>query len=125
MKPWLLLLGSILVVGALTYLVFRWLGKFPSLRLLVTFIPILVTVALILWTWIVYPHSRYGDDWAVIPAVITGGIVPSWHMFLLWTRRHGNPQSTFAIYLLYGLVHGAFFFYVWFLCLHYISKDSL
>jgi hypothetical protein len=81
--------------------------------------PLIFTGVLFLWTWIVSPYSEYGDNWAVIPAVVLFFAVIGWHVALIITQEQ---KSILAVY---AVLHVGLLFYPWIYCLTSISKDSL
>ena len=81
--------------------------------------PLAVTVSLILWTVLVSPHSKYGDMWAIGPALLTLPLVIASHVYLAYKARWSHRV------LLYGVAHCALFAAIWITCLMVISKDSL
>ncbi len=81
--------------------------------------PVGLTILLIVWTIVVSPYSKYGDNWAVYPAVFILPAVLIWHAILIYI---GKPRSFFIVY---GLVHSAVLFIAWMYCLMKITKDSL
>ncbi len=81
--------------------------------------PIGLTVLLIIWTIVVSPYSRYGDNWAVYPAVLVLPVALIWHVALVFLEK---PRYVFV---LYGFVHLAILFAIWMYCLMKISKDVL
>ena len=81
--------------------------------------PVGFTVLLILWTALVSPYSKYGDNWAIYPAVGVLPLVLFWHVYLVISQ---HPRSTFFTY---GLVHMGILFVIWIICLMKISKDAL
>ena len=86
---------------------------------LIQYVPVILTVTLILWTIAVSPHSKYGDNWAIYPAVFILPIVIFWHVGLIIAYR---PRIHF---FLYGLLHTLILFVIWMICIMRISKDSL
>ena len=86
---------------------------------LIRLAPLGFTVLLILWTAIVSPYSKYGDSWAIYPAVGVLPLVLCWHIYLVISQY---PRSTF---ITYGLVHVGILFVIWIMCLMKISKDAL
>ena len=84
--------------------------------------PLVLTLAMLLWTACVYKYSTYGDDWAILPVVAIAPVIFFWHIGLLWIRR---KSIHFVNLLLYFLLHASVFSFLWFLCLHWISKDSI
>ena len=88
-------------------------------RAIIQYTPVALTVALVLWTILVSPYSKYGDNWAIYPALLVFPLVVLWHIGLLILSR---PKMFLFIY---GLLHVLILFYVWLLCMMKISKDSL
>ena len=86
---------------------------------LVAYSPLGVTALLVLWTVFVSPHSRYGDSWAIDPALVALPLVVGLHVLLAYKSRWRSHFIT------YGIVHCAILFPIWFWCLTMISKDSL
>jgi hypothetical protein len=81
--------------------------------------PLIFTGVLFLWTWVVSPYSEYGDNWAVVPAIILFIAVIGWHVGLIITQRQKFLLAAYAV------AHVALLFYPWIYCLMRISKDSL
>jgi peptidoglycan/LPS O-acetylase OafA/YrhL len=81
--------------------------------------PLGVTALLVLWTMLVSPHSKYGDSWAIGPALFALPLVVGLHVLLAYKAQRRNS------FVAYGLVHCALFFVIWIYCLMAISKDSL
>jgi uncharacterized membrane protein YcjF (UPF0283 family) len=104
-----------------------WDERLPALsrnqasmnKLLLYTMPLILTVALFLWTWIVSPYSKYGDNWAVLPAVLFFVAIIVWHVGLIITQQER------LVLLAYGVAHVAILFEPWIYCLMRISKDSL
>jgi hypothetical protein len=86
---------------------------------LVSLSPLGVTALLVVWTILVSPHSKYGDSWAIDPALIALPLVIGLHVLVAYQARW---RSSF---IAYGLLHCAVFFVIWIYCLMMISKDSL
>jgi hypothetical protein len=84
-----------------------------------TYYPLAGTALLVLWTCLVAPHSQYGDNWAILPAIATLPLVIGLHLAVAYRARWS--WSAVA----YGLIHCALFFVIWIYCLMAISKDSL
>lgn len=80
--------------------------------------PVGLTILLIIWTILVSPYSKYGDNWAIYPAVIVLPFAVIWHVYLIFTQQ---PRSGF---ILYAIGHIALLFFIWIYCLMKISKDS-
>ena len=81
--------------------------------------PLLCTLFLVVWTMVVSPYSRYGDNWAVYPALAVLPIVIIWHIVLVVLEKSKGA------FIAYGLVHTAILFAVLMYCLMKITKDSL
>ncbi len=81
--------------------------------------PVTCTLLLVLWTASVYRFSKYGDDWAIWPAILALPICILAHLCLIVLRK---PRLTYCIY---AIVHALIFLPVWFVSLMLISKDSL
>jgi hypothetical protein len=82
--------------------------------------PASVSIALMAWTLAVSPYSAYGDNWAVVPAVLALPAALLWHLVLVALsrgRRWAAASATVAHLLL--LVP------LWVWCLMVISKDGL
>ena len=78
-----------------------------------------LTVFLIAWTAIVYPHSEYGDNWAILPAVAVLPSVVVAHIYAIL-----NVQTK-LVAVLCGVIYVLALFPIWVVCLMLISKDSL
>ena len=85
----------------------------------VRFGPVGLTVFLILWTIIVSPYSKYGDNWAIYPALPILPIVVIWHLVLFFIEKEKK------VVILYGFIHISILIVIWLYCLMKISKDSL
>ncbi len=81
--------------------------------------PLILSGFLILWTLLVSPHSKYGDNWAIMPALAIYPAVIILHVILFFKRPSKGAM------IAYGLAHCAVLFFVWLWCLMSISKDSL
>jgi len=81
--------------------------------------PVLLSVSLICWTLFVSPHTRYGDNWALVPIPVVFISVIAIHVGLIVKR--GRTAGLVA----YALLHIAFVTAVTFWSLTLISKDSL
>ena len=88
-------------------------------NIIIRLAPIGFTLMLIVWTVLVSPYSKYGDNWAIYPAVFILPLVLCWHVYLGITQQ---PRSTFIIY---GIIHLVAFLVIWLICLMKISKDAL
>jgi hypothetical protein len=82
-------------------------------------LPLLLTCFLVAWTAIVYPFSKYGDRWAMYPALI---VFPATILVHAWLSAVSRPRTQT---LLYALLHIPVQFFIWMGCLMLISKDSL
>jgi hypothetical protein len=83
------------------------------------FLPICCTLLLVIWTASVYRFSKYGDNWAVWPALLMCPLFLATHIYLIVRRQ---PRST---YWIYAGVDAVFFVVIWIYALMVISKDSL
>ena len=81
--------------------------------------PIGLTLILILWTVFVSQYSKYGDNWAIYPALAIFPIAVIWHIVLVIVEKSK------LIFITYGLIHLVILFAIWMYCLMKISKDSL
>jgi hypothetical protein len=79
--------------------------------------PLILSGVLILWTVLVSPHSKYGDNWAIIPAL---AIYPAVLHIIIFFKS--SPKGNM---IAYAVVHCAALFVVLLWCLMNISKDSL
>lgn len=86
---------------------------------LLAYAPIGVTAVLVIWTLLISPHSKYGDSWAIDPALIALPVVVGLHVLLAYKSRWRSG------FIAYGLLHGTIFAVIWIYCLMMISKDSL
>jgi hypothetical protein len=127
---WLLMtiIFEALVIAALTFVVFFFLEwKLLASQRVLPFVPIALTVLLVVWTAVVSPFSKYGDDWAINPAIALAPIVIAWHLSLLGIRlgRWTCRREIVVFYGIYGVVHLCVFAVIWLVCLMRISKDCL
>lgn len=81
--------------------------------------PVALTAFLIIWTVCVSPYSKYGDNWAIVPAFLVLPLVLVIHLALLIKGRW-HPKL-----VAYGVLHTCAIFYIWMWCLMDISKDAL
>ena len=81
--------------------------------------PIYGSIFLVLWTVIVSPWSRYGDGWAIFPALFVFPAALCVHIFLLFKSGWKIKMA------LYGMVHLMLLFVISIACFMLISKDSL
>jgi len=84
--------------------------------------PFFITLLLIGWTVIVSPYSQYGDNWAILPALIMAPIVFFWHMLLIFNNKGKEKKILLSFY---AVIHILIFLMIWIYCLMKISKDSL
>ena len=89
--------------------------KFDGLRLL----PVAGTLMLAIWTASVYRFSKYGDNWAFLPAMLMLPSILLAHVVLIVRRKPRLP------YIIYAVIHATIFIPLWFGSLMLISKDSL
>jgi hypothetical protein len=92
---------------------------FSKLRFM-TYCPIGLTFALIVWTAIVSPYSKDGDNWAVIPALSVFPIATAVHILLIAIKK-GSKIKLIG----YAVIHMGLLFFITLRCLMIISKDSL
>jgi hypothetical protein len=90
----------------------------PMENISIRLAPILFTLLLIVWTVLVSPYSKYGDNWAIYPALSILPIVLLWHVYLCVSQ---HPRSAFIIY---ALIHMIILLAIWLICLMKISKDA-
>ena len=81
--------------------------------------PIFLTGILIIWSLIVAPYSKYGDNWTVYPILIIFLLGAIWHILLIVIEKNKFT------YFLYGLANGIILFVIFMICLMKVSKDSL
>ena len=81
--------------------------------------PMFLTAILILWTILVSPYSKYGDTWAIMPALVAAPLVLGLHILVAYRNKWRMDV------IVYGLVHCILFFVIWLGCLMRISKDSI
>ena len=86
---------------------------------LVVYTPLGITALLVVWAVLVSPYSKYGDSWAIVPALLTVPLVVGVHVLLDYKAQWRND------FVAYGLLNCALFFAIWIYCLMAISKDSL
>jgi len=67
--------------------------------------PVALTLILIAWTFLVSPHAKYGDDWAVLPILALLPIVIIWHGILLYVEKEK------LMYIAYAIIHLARIFH--------------
>ncbi len=91
----------------------------PGLSALWKYGPLGLIVALILWTALVTPYSKYGDKWAIYPAL---AILPIW---VLWQAAYLIRERFRAEVVVFATIQAVIFAFIWIYCLMRISKDSL
>jgi hypothetical protein len=57
---------------------------------LVSLSPLGVTALLVVWTILVSPHSKYGDSWAIDPALIALPLVIGLHVLVAYQAPAGT-----------------------------------
>jgi hypothetical protein len=117
-----------LVIVVLTCSVFFLVErKLPGSRRLLPFVPIALTVFLVIWTAIVSPFSKYGDGWAIVPALALAPICIAWHLSLFGIRlgSWSCRRDIVVFYSIYAVLHLCIFAVIWLGCLMIISKDGL
>ena len=88
-------------------------------KLVIQLLPVALTVLLILWTALVSPHSKYGDYWAIVPALVVLPLAVIAHVFFVFIYPPKLPM------VIYGIAHTAILAVIWMRSLMHISKDSL
>jgi hypothetical protein len=82
--------------------------------------PVLITIALVVWTVFVSPHSVYGDSWAITPALLALPTALIWHVaIVILGRGYRRVAASVAV------GHAILLVPIWFWSLTLISKDSL
>jgi len=81
--------------------------------------PVALTCLLVAWTVSVSPYSKYGDNWAVYPALAVLPVAFVWHGYLIIAERFRLGI------VLYGVGHILVLVVIWIYCLMKISKDAL
>lgn len=81
--------------------------------------PLFLTLLLLVWTRLVSDYSRYGDYWAIIPALLIFPIAIGLHLVALIKMKW--PTTV----ILYAIAHIVTLGILWMRCLMLISKDSL
>jgi hypothetical protein len=82
-----------------------------------TYLPISLTVLLLVWTASVYNYSYYGS-WQIYPALWIVPLVAIAHIVLIVRNKPRGP------FILYAVVHLAVLIPLWLGCLMLIAKDS-
>lgn len=81
--------------------------------------PIIPTVLLICWTLLISPHTKYGDNWALVPVLLAFISVIAIHVWIMITRGRSVGivlYSVLDVFVTSGVC-------LWALTL--ITKDSL
>ncbi len=78
-----------------------------------------MTALVIVWTLVVQPFTRYGDNWAVWPVILSVPLVAAIHIYLVAALRPKWPLVGYAVVHILALVS------VVIVCVMRISKDSL
>jgi uncharacterized membrane protein YjdF len=90
-----------------------------SKRFSITYLPPVLTAILIVWTICISPVSKYGDNWALAPAIAVLPALLAVHLVLAHRRRWRMG------FVAYGVIHCAFACVILLWSLSLISKDSL
>jgi hypothetical protein len=83
--------------------------------------PVGLSLSVLIWTFVISPYTKYGDNWAVYPVLVAALVILGWHIFLIVKPSPLSRTTTIS----YGLLHMAIFSYIFMLSLMLISKDSL
>jgi hypothetical protein len=86
---------------------------------LMRFVPVFLTLAILLWTAAVTSFTRYGDNWALYPILVLDLIIIIWHVGLIIAEPRKLP------FVAYGVVHLVALVGITIVCLMLISKDSI
>ena len=82
--------------------------------------PVGITLIVLLWTFVISPFTKYGDDWAIYPVLFAAMVVPGWHVYLVIKPILFSRLSM----IFYGVVHIIVFLQELMLSLMLISKDD-
>jgi hypothetical protein len=85
---------------------------------LVAYAPLGVTALLVVWTILVSPRSKYGDSWAIDPALVALPLVVGLHVRVAYQARWRSA------FIAYALLHCAVFFVIWIYCLTHIIREA-
>ncbi len=89
---------------------------------LLAFAPVCVTALLpLLWTLYASPYTKYGDSWAIDPALIALPLVVGLRLLCAYKSRWRIGS------IAYGILHCAIFFCVWLWCLttkHVVEREE-
>jgi len=86
---------------------------------LMRFVPVFLTVAILLWTVAITSFTKYGDNWALYPILVLDLIIVVWHVGLIIVEPRKLP------FVAYGIVHLVALVGITIVCLMLISKDSI
>ncbi len=86
---------------------------------LIRFVPVFLTLVILLWTIAVRSFTRFGDNWALYPILVIDLVILIWHVGLIVTEPRKLP------FIAYGAVHLIAVVGITIVCLMLISKDSL
>jgi hypothetical protein len=86
---------------------------------LMRFAPVVLTLAIVLWTIVVRLFTKYGDNWALYPVLVLDLIIVVWHIWLIVAE----PRK--LSFLAYGIVHLIALIGISIVCLMLIAKDSI
>lgn len=81
--------------------------------------PPIVTLTMLIWTGVLYRHTKYEDYWASYPLVAAFLLTVCLHIWIAYKQRWELK------YILYGAIHLSVAFLVCIFCLMLITKDSL
>ena len=81
--------------------------------------PVLLTAFVVVWTLAVQPFTRYGDNWALWPVMLSLPVAAGIHIYLVATLRPKWPLVGYAAVHLLALL------LIVIICMMRISKDSL
>jgi hypothetical protein len=90
-----------------------------KIEALIRVAPVIFNLILVIWTLLISPYSKYGDNWAVYPAIVIFAVIISWHIGLVYFEKSK------IMFVLYGFLHIGVSVFLWVYCLMKISKDSL
>jgi YD repeat-containing protein len=81
--------------------------------------PALLTLLLIVWTFLVSPYSQYGDKWAIYPPMALLLLAVLWHIYQV---IFFEPRWK---YVIYATIHLPVMAIILIYCMMIISKDSI
>jgi hypothetical protein len=85
-RSWPYVLGRFQAIGVRDTLGTVTTKPFP----LVVYTPLGITALLVVWAVLVSPHSKYGDAWAIVPALLTLPLVVGVHVLLAYKAQWRN-----------------------------------